>query len=113
MARRYSAISGQSCTYQVLPSHDHAQRIIFNVRNIDASGLARNREIHTYLAYDMPLTIERDGRQETPTVRFFDFDHPEPGVGLNAYVVTTQFRVRRAMLGPVLGGQVTCGNPEG
>ena len=22
MARRYSAISGQSCTYQVLPSHD-------------------------------------------------------------------------------------------
>ena len=77
-------------------TEDHAQRIIFNVRNIDASGLARNREIHTYLAYGMPLTIQRDGRQETPTVRFFDFDHPEPGVGLNDYVVTTQFRVRRA-----------------
>ena len=94
-------------------TEDHAQRIIFNVHNIDASGLARNREIHTYLAYGMPLTIERYGRQETPTVRFFDFDHSEPGVGLNDYVVTTQFRVRRAMLGPVLGGQVTCGNPEG
>ena len=77
-------------------TEDHAQRVIFSLRNIDASGLARNREIHTYLAYGMPLTIERDGRQETPTVRFFDFDHPEPGVGLNDYVVTTQFRVRRA-----------------
>ena len=77
-------------------TEDHAQRVIFNLRNIDASGLARNREIHTYLAYGMPLTIERDARQETPTVRFFDFDHPEPGVGLNDYVVTTQFRVRRA-----------------
>ena len=77
-------------------TEDHAQRVIFNLRNIDASGLARNREIHTYLAYGMPLTIERGGRQETPTVRFFDFDHPEPGVGLNDYVVTTQFRVRRA-----------------
>ena len=77
-------------------TEDHAQRVIFNLRNIDASDLARNREIHTYLAYGMPLTIERDGRQETPTVRFFDFDHPEPGVGLNDYVVTTQFRVRRA-----------------
>ena len=28
-----------------------------------------------------------------PTVRFFDFDHPEGG--LNEYLVTTQFRVRR------------------
>ena len=77
-------------------SEGHAQRVIFNLRNIDASDLARNREIHMYLAYGMPLTIERAGRQETPTVRFFDFDHPEPGVGLNDYVVTTQFRVRRA-----------------
>ena len=33
---------------------------------------------------------------DTPTVRFFDFDHPQPNVGLNEYVVTTQFRVRRA-----------------
>ena len=27
MARRYSAISGQSCTYQVLPSHDLLDRV--------------------------------------------------------------------------------------
>jgi len=77
-------------------TEDHAQRVIFNLRNMDASGLARNREIHTYLAYGMPLTVDRDGRQETPTVCFFDFDYPEPGAGLNDYVVTTQFRVRRA-----------------
>ena len=76
-------------------SEDQAQRVIFNLQHVDATGLARNQAIHTYLAYGMPLTIDRDGRQETPTVRFFDFDHPEPGAGLNDYVVTTQFRVRR------------------
>ena len=76
-------------------SEDQAQRVIFNLQHVDATGLARNQAIHTYLAYGMPLTIDRDGRQETPTVRFLDFDHPEPGAGLNDYVVTTQFRVRR------------------
>ena len=76
-------------------TEDQAQRVIFNLQHVDATGLARNQAIHTYLAYGMPLTIDRDGRQETPTVRFFDFDHPEPGVGLNDYVVSTQFRVRR------------------
>ena len=57
--------------------------------------MARNQRIHEYLVYGMPLTVDRGGRQETPSVRFFDFDHPAPGVGLNEYVVTTQFRVRR------------------
>ena len=76
-------------------TEDQAQRVIFNLQHLDETGLARNQAIHTYLAYGMPLTIDRSGRQETPTVRFFDFDHPEPGVGLNEYVVTTQLRVRR------------------
>ena len=76
-------------------TEDQAQRVIFNLQHVDATGLARNQAIHTYLAYGMPLTIDLEGRQETPTVRFFDFDHPEPGTGLNEYVVTTQFRVRR------------------
>ena len=76
-------------------TEDQAQRVIFNLQHVDATGLARNQAIHTYLAYGMPLTIDREGRQETPTVRFFDFDHPEPDAGLNEYVVTTQFRVRR------------------
>ena len=75
---------------------DQAQRVIFNLTHVDATGLSRNQVIHTYLAYGMPLTIDRSGRQETPTVRFFDFDHPEPGTSLNDYLVTTQFRVRRA-----------------
>ena len=76
-------------------TEDQAQRVIFNLQHIDATGLARNQAVHEYLSYGMPLTVDRGGRQETPTVRFFDFDHPEPGVGLNEYVVTTQFRVRR------------------
>ena len=76
-------------------TEDQAQRVIFNLQHIEATGLARNQAVHEYLSRGMPLTIDRGGRQETPTVRFFDFDHPEPGVGLNEYVVTTQFRVRR------------------
>ena len=74
---------------------DQAQRVIFNLQHIDATGLARNQAVHEYLSHGMPLTIDRGGRQETPIVRFFDFEHAEPGVGLNEYVVTTQFRVRR------------------
>ena len=74
---------------------DQAQRAIFNLQHIDATGLARNQAVHEYLSHGMPLTIDQGGRQETPTVRFFDFEHPEPSVGLNEYVVTTQFRVRR------------------
>ena len=78
-------------------TEEDAERVIFNLRNIDAAGpLARNRAVHAYLAYGMPLAVDRGGGQQTPTVRFFDFDHPEPGAGLNEYVVTTQFRVRRA-----------------
>ncbi len=76
-------------------TEDQAQRVVFNLQHLDATGIARNQAVHEYLAYGMPLTIDRGDRQETPTVRFFDFEHPEPGVGLNEYVVTTQFRVRR------------------
>ncbi len=76
-------------------TEDQAQRVIFNLRHTDATGMARNRRIHEYLVYGLPLTVDRGGRQETPTIRFFDFDHTEPGVCLNEYVVTTQFRVRR------------------
>ncbi len=76
-------------------TEDQAQRVIFNLRRLDETGLARNRAVHEYLSRGMPLTIDRGGRQETPTVRFFDFNHPEPGIGLNEYLVTTQFRVRR------------------
>ncbi len=76
-------------------TEEDAQRVIFNLEHIDALGMTRNQKVHEYLVGGMPLTVDRGGRQETPTVRFFDFEHPEPGVGLNEYVVTTQFRVRR------------------
>ena len=71
-------------------TEEYADQAIFKLKASGSSGLELNRAIHEYLAYGMPLTIEPDGRQETPTVRFFDFDHPEPGAGLNDYVVTTQ-----------------------
>ena len=74
---------------------DQAQRVIFNLEHVDETGMLRNHRIHEYLSYGMPLNITMNGRPETPTVRFFDFDHPQPGGGLNEYVVTTQFRVRR------------------
>ena len=89
---------------------DHAQRVVFNLQHIDATGLARNQAVHEYLSHGMPLTVDRGGRQETPTVRFFDFEHPEPGMGLNEYVVTTQFRVRR---GNERGAQRPGGRPAG
>ena len=41
----------------------------------------------------MPLTVDGPKGRATRTIRFFDFDHPESG--LNEFVVTTQFRVRR------------------
>ena len=41
----------------------------------------------------MTLTVEGPEGRNTRTVRFFDFDDPESG--LNDFVATTQFRVRR------------------
>ena len=59
-------------------TEDQAQRVIFNLQHLEATGLARNQAVHEYLSRGMPLTVDRGGRQETPTVRFFDFNHPEP-----------------------------------
>ena len=55
--------------------------------------MLRNQRVHEYLTYGMPLTVDRPEGRRTRTIRFFDFDHPEGG--LNEFVVTTQFRVRR------------------
>ena len=70
-----------------------AERAIFELEHIDATGMARNQVVHEYLTYGMPLTVDGPRGRETRIVRFFDFDHPEGG--LNEFVVTTQFRVRR------------------
>ena len=74
-------------------TEEQAERVIFDLEHIDATGMARNQAVHEYLTYGMPLTVDGPRGRDTRTVRFFDFDHPEGG--LNEYVVTTQFRVRR------------------
>ena len=67
-----------------------ADRVIFELENVNATGMARNQAVHEYLTYGMPLTVDGTRGRETRTVRFFDFDHPESG--LNEFLVTTQFR---------------------
>ena len=70
-----------------------ADRAIFELEHTDATGMARNQRVHQYLTFGLPLTVDGPGVRVTRTVRFFDFDHPVGG--LNEFVVTTQFRVRR------------------
>ena len=70
-----------------------ADRVIFELENLNATGMARNQAVHEYLTYGMPLTMDGPRGRDTRPVRFFDFDHPE--AGLNEFLVTTQFRVRR------------------
>ena len=70
-----------------------ADRVIFELENVNATGVARNQAVHEYLTYGMPLTVDGPRGRDTRTVRFFDFEHPD--TGLNEFLVTTQFRVRR------------------
>ena len=70
-----------------------ANRVIFELENVNATGMARNQAVHEYLTYGMPLTLDGPRGRDTRTVRFFDFDYPESG--LNEFLVTSQFRVRR------------------
>ena len=72
---------------------EQAKRAVFELEHVDATGMARNQRVHEYLTYGMPLVVDTGGGRQTRIVRFFDFDHAEGG--LNEFVVTTQFRVRR------------------
>ena len=74
-------------------TEEQAERVIFDLEHVDATGMGRNQAVHEYLTYGMPLTVDGPRGRDSRTVRFFDFDHPEGG--LNEFVVTTQFRVRR------------------
>ena len=74
-------------------SEEQAGRVVFELENLDATGMARNQAVHEYLTYGMPLSVEEPGGRRTRIARFFDFENPERG--LNEFVVTTQFRVRR------------------
>ena len=72
---------------------EQAERAIFELEHVNEVGIARNQAVHEYLTFGLPLTVNTPRGQDTRNVRFFDFDHPEGG--LNEFVVTTQFRVRR------------------
>ena len=86
----------RSALLRLNPSLTEAQadRVIFQLERVDATGMARNQRIHEYLTYGMPLSVDGPKGQSTRNVRFFDFD--DPLGGLNDFVVTTQFRLRRA-----------------
>ena len=70
-----------------------ADWVIDELERVDASGMARNQRVHEYLIYGMPVRVDTAGGRQSRNARFFDFDHPHGG--LNEFVVTTQFRVRR------------------
>ena len=74
-------------------TEEQADRVIFDLEHVDATGMARNQRVHEYLTYGMPLTVDTPRGRDSRTVRIFDFEHPEGG--LNEFVVTTQLRVRR------------------
>ena len=74
-------------------TNEQAERAIFELEHVNAVGMARNQAVHEYLTFGLPLTVNTRRGQDTRDVRFFDYDHPEGG--LNEFVVTTQFRVRR------------------
>ena len=74
-------------------TEEQAERAIFDLEHVDATGMARNQRVHEYMTYGIPLAVDTPRGRETRIARFFDFEHPESG--LNEFVVTTQFRVRR------------------
>ena len=74
-------------------TEEQAERAIFDLEHVNEVGIARNQKIHEYLTFGLPLTVNTQRGQDTRNVRFFNFDHSEGG--LNEFVVTTQFRVRR------------------
>ena len=53
-----------------------AERVIHDLERVDGLGMERNRLVHEYLTYGMPLTVNGPGSRDTRTVRFFDFDDP-------------------------------------
>lgn len=74
-------------------TESQAEWVIAELERSDFSGMARNQRVHEYLTYGVPVGMDTGDGRQSRIARFFDFDHPEGG--LNEFVVTTQFRVRR------------------
>ena len=91
-------------------TEEQADRAVFALEHLDATGMARNQAVHEYFTYGMPLSVDSAGGRRTRIARFFDFDHPEGG--LNEFVVTTQFRVRRGNERSGRGGRRAHGHPR-
>ena len=70
-----------------------ADWVIGELEHSEGSGIARNQRVHEDLIYGKPVSTATASGRQSRVARFFDFEHPEGG--LNEFVVTTQFRVRR------------------
>ena len=70
-----------------------ADWVIGELEHAESSGIARNQRVHEDLIYGKPVGMTTASGRQSRIARFFDFEHPEGG--LNEFVVTTQFRVRR------------------
>ena len=70
-----------------------ADWVIGELEHIEGGGIGRNQRVHEDLIYGKPVSTPAASGRQSRIARFFDFDHPEGG--LNEFVVTTQFRVRR------------------
>ena len=70
-----------------------ADWVIGELEHTEGSGIARNQRVHEDLIYGKPVSTATASGRQSRIARFFDFEHPEGG--LNEFVVTTQFRVRR------------------
>ena len=74
-------------------TESQADWVIAELERIEGIGIARNQRVHEDLIYGKPVSSATAGGRQSRIARFFDFDHPEGG--LNEFVVTIQFRVRR------------------
>ena len=70
-----------------------ADWVIGELEHTEGGGIARNQRVHEDLIYGKPVSTATASGRQSRIARLFDFDHPQGG--LNEFVVTTQFRVRR------------------
>ena len=59
---------------------EQAPRVIFDLKHMDALGVAGNQAVHECLIYGMNVAVDFARGPDTRTARFCDFDHPEGGL---------------------------------
>lgn len=74
-------------------SDDNVNKAIRTVTNVPASSLIEASEkLHTILTYGISLEQDLGDGKKGQTVRYFDFESPDPKLK-NEFIVTRQFRV--------------------